>query len=127
MTQAQYHKMFPSRHKNLLCVPPRHCARICLNTAVEGLRFRDSRSKNICGSNLKPTDTHTHTHTQTAAASVFKTLRLSTIVNSIITLLLEVDVVFLPVPGIGQVARIRFCLARKLGILGYVNSDVLRW
>lgn len=66
----------------------------------------------------------THTHT---TVSVFKTLRLGTEVNSIITLLLEVDVVFLPEPSVGQVARIRLCLARKLGILGYVNSDVLRW
>lgn len=117
MTQAQCHKMFPSRHKNLLCVPQRHCASICLNAAVEAWRFKDSRSKNTHGSNLKP-----HECGRRAGS-----LRLGTGVNSIITLLLEVDVVLLPVPGVGQVARVRLCLARKLGILGYVNSDVLRW
>lgn len=44
--------------------------------------------------------------------------------NSIITLLLEVDVILLPEPGVGQIARIRLCLAGEECILGYVDSDV---
>lgn len=42
----------------------------------------------------------------------------------IITLLLEVDVVLLPEPGVGQVARVRLCLAGEECILGYVDGDV---
>ena len=41
------------------------------------------------------------------------------------TLLLEIDVVFLPEPGVGKVAGIRLRLAREQGILGNVYSDVL--
>lgn len=48
-------------------------------------------------------------------------------VNSIITLLLEVDVILFPEPGVGQVARIRLRLAGEEGILGYVDGDVFRW
>lgn len=48
-------------------------------------------------------------------------------VNLIITLLLEVDVIFFPKPGVGQVARICFCLAGEECILGYVYSHVFRW
>lgn len=48
-------------------------------------------------------------------------------VNLIITLLLEVDVILLPEPGVGQVARIRLRLAGEECILGYVDGDVLRW
>lgn len=40
------------------------------------------------------------------------------------TLLLEVDVVLLPEPGVGQVAGIRFSLAGEECILGYVDGDV---
>lgn len=51
----------------------------------------------------------------------------STEVNLIITLLLEVDIVFFPEPGVGQVARIRLRLAGEECILGYVYSDVFWW
>lgn len=47
-------------------------------------------------------------------------------VNSIITLLLEVDVVLLPEPGVGQVARVRLRLAGEECILGNVDGDVFR-
>lgn len=42
------------------------------------------------------------------------------------TLLLEVDVVLLPEPGVGQVARVRLGLAGEECILGNVDGDVLR-
>lgn len=45
----------------------------------------------------------------------------------IITLLLEEDVVLLPEPGVGQVARIGLRLAGEEGILRDVHCDVLRW
>lgn len=48
--------------------------------------------------------------------------------NLIITLLLEVDVILFPEPGVGQVARIRLRLAGEECILGYVYGDVFwRW
>lgn len=40
--------------------------------------------------------------------------------------LLEVDVLILPVPGVGEVAGIRLCPAGKQSILGDVDGDVLR-
>lgn len=40
--------------------------------------------------------------------------------------LLEVDILILPVPGVGEVARIRLCPAGKQSILGDVDGDVLR-
>lgn len=42
------------------------------------------------------------------------------------TLLLEVDVVLLPEPGVGQVAWVRLGLAGEECILGDVDGDVLR-
>lgn len=39
-------------------------------------------------------------------------------------LLLEEDVVLLPEPGVGQVARIGLCLAREEGVTGDVHCDV---
>lgn len=51
----------------------------------------------------------------------------STEVNLIITLLLEVDVVLFPKPGVGEVAWICLCLAGKECILGYVYSDIFWW
>lgn len=42
------------------------------------------------------------------------------------TLLLEVDVVLLPEPGVGQVARVRLGLAGEECILRNVDGDVLR-
>ena len=42
----------------------------------------------------------------------------------IITLLLEVDVILLPEPGVGEVAGIGLRLAGEEGILGYVDGDV---
>ena len=51
----------------------------------------------------------------------------STEVNLIITLLLEVDVILFPKPGVGQVARIRLRLAGEECILGYVYSHVFWW
>lgn len=47
--------------------------------------------------------------------------------NSIITLLLEVDVVLLPIPGVGQVCRVCLCLAGEECVLRYVYSYVLGW
>lgn len=41
------------------------------------------------------------------------------------TLLLEVDVVLPPEPGVGQVARVRLGLAGEECILGNVDGDVL--
>lgn len=55
------------------------------------------------------------------------TVRSGTIMNPIITLLLEEDVIFLPKPGVGQVAWIRFCLAGEECILGYVDCYVFWW
>lgn len=50
-----------------------------------------------------------------------------TIMNMIITLLLEEDVVLLPEPGVCQVARIGFRLAGEEGILRDVHRYVLWW
>lgn len=47
--------------------------------------------------------------------------------NPIITLLLEEDVVLLPEPGVGQVARVGLCLAGEEGVLRDVHCNVLRW
>lgn len=47
-------------------------------------------------------------------------------VNCRATLLLEVDVVLLPEPGVGEVARVRLGLAGEQCILGNVDGDVLR-
>lgn len=45
----------------------------------------------------------------------------------VMDLLLKVDVILLPKPGVGQVAGIRFSLAGEESILGYVDSDVFWW
>ena len=42
-------------------------------------------------------------------------------------LLLEEDVVLLPEPGVGQVARVGLGLAGEEGVLGNVYRDVLWW
>jgi len=47
--------------------------------------------------------------------------------NPIITLLLEKDVVLLPEPGVGQVARIGLRLAGEEGVLRDVHRYVLWW
>lgn len=48
-----------------------------------------------------------------------------TVMNPIITLLLEEDVVVLPEPGVGEVARVGLGQAVQLGGLGYVHRQVL--
>lgn len=50
-----------------------------------------------------------------------------TIMNPIITLLLEEDIVLLPEPGVSQVARVGLRLAGEEGILRNVHCDVLWW
>lgn len=50
-----------------------------------------------------------------------------TIMNPIITLLLEEDVVLLPEPGVGQVTRVGLRLAGEEGILRDVHCNVLWW
>lgn len=50
-----------------------------------------------------------------------------TIMNPIITLLLEEDVVLLPEPAVGQVARVGFRLAGEEGVLRNVHCNVLWW
>lgn len=52
-------------------------------------------------------------------------VRYETVMNPIITLLLEEDIIFLPEPGVRHVARIRLGLTGEECILGYVDGYVL--
>lgn len=51
-------------------------------------------------------------------------IRWQTIMNPIITLLLEEDIVLLPEPGVGQVAGVGLRLASEEGVLRDVHCDV---
>lgn len=52
-------------------------------------------------------------------------VKCDTVMNPIITLLLEEDIIFLPEPGVRHVARIRLGLTGEECILGYVHGYVL--
>lgn len=131
MTQGPSHVILSSKRTNWHC-PDRPPPRL----AVAGFRAAAGQgahtpthtlsliSQLFCAACMKVMWTERET-----GAAISVSLRRSSRsadVNLIITLLLEVDVVLLPEPGVGQVARVRLRLAGEECILGNVDGDVFR-